>query len=313
MIKKLVDNRRLFFLEVTTDGKKELVELGSNYPLALTRYYQIVDGIEKDKSTFASVSIKYFDEVVPKKAPRTQKDNFAEIANLLEFFGGFNISEIKPNHVKQYLTIRRANVRANREISLLSHIYNNARAWGFTDNENPCRGVQRNKEVSRDVYIDDELFNKIYAVASKELKNIMMLAYLTAQRPADVLKMKWADIYEEGGEKYLFVDQNKTKGMRLSLQIEGDLALLLKSLKKTDGQIIEMTVSQLRGAIRKARKLAGVKHQDFYFKDLRAKKITDVFNVAGIDAAQSLAGHTTPKTTRTYIRNKMGNKVRTKY
>jgi integrase len=310
MLKKLIDGRHLFFLEVTTDGKKELVELGSNYPLALTRYHQIVDNVEQDKSTFAAVCDRYFREIIPKKAERTQRDNEVEICNLLEFFGTTNISDIKPSSVGQYLETRQAETRANREIALLSHIYNWARSWGYTANENPCRGVKRNKETKRGVYVSDELLARLYQSANQPLRNALRLAYFTGQRPADVLKMKWVDIYEKDGGRYLFVKQNKT-GKKLSLIIDGDFAFFIDELPKSSDTLLGLSQGQLKYHFGNARTFAGIKSQQFQFRDLRAKRGTDVFNKHGLLQAQELLGHASERMTRVYVNNEMGDVIRT--
>ncbi|MNF60912.1 hypothetical protein D3C81_1905590 [compost metagenome] len=56
---------------------------------------------------------------------------------------------VTPQTIAQYRDKRSAKVRANREISLLSHIYNIAREWGITIKENPAAGVRKNKETPR--------------------------------------------------------------------------------------------------------------------------------------------------------------------
>ena len=52
-----------------------------------------------------------------------------------------------PQAISQYRDKRTGKVRANREISLLSHIYNIAREWRLTDKKNPAAGVRKNKET----------------------------------------------------------------------------------------------------------------------------------------------------------------------
>lgn len=94
------------------------------------------------------------------------------------------IDAVTPQIIAQYRDSRTAKVRANREISLLSHIYNIAREWGLTD-ANPAAAVRKNKEAPRDFYASEEIWSAVYAVAASELRDAMDLAYLTAQRPAD--------------------------------------------------------------------------------------------------------------------------------
>lgn len=96
--------------------------------------------------------------------------------------------------VAQYRDARTAKVRANREIALLSHMFTIAREWGLTTNANPCFGVRRNKEKPRDYYAGELVWNAVYGEAVQELKDAMDLAYLTGQRPADVLKVATTDL-----------------------------------------------------------------------------------------------------------------------
>lgn len=50
--------------------------------------------------TFEITAQRYGREIVPRKAYRTQKDNAAELANLLAVFGRMPIDEIRPAYVR---------------------------------------------------------------------------------------------------------------------------------------------------------------------------------------------------------------------
>jgi hypothetical protein len=65
--------------------------------------------------------------------------------------------------------------------------------------------VRKNKETPRDFYADDAIWSAVYTQAVEELKDAMDIAYLTGQRPADVLKMMETDL-KDGALK---VRQNK--------------------------------------------------------------------------------------------------------
>ena len=53
-------------------------------------------------------------------------------------------------------------VRANREKTLLSHIFNKAREWVYTALQNPCQGVMKGfKETGRSRYITDAEFDLV--------------------------------------------------------------------------------------------------------------------------------------------------------
>lgn len=118
----------------------------------------------------------------------------------------------------------------------VSHVFNMAREWGLTNKENPCQGVRKNKETPRDYYANDVVWNAVYQKAGQELKDAMDLAYLTGQRPADVLVMRKDDI--EGG--FLMVQQNKTsKKLRIQMTINGaanSLGLLVAQIAARNAQ-----------------------------------------------------------------------------
>lgn len=73
----------------------------------------------------------------------------AELKQLRPTFDEAPIDSITPFNIAGYRDARSAKVRANREIALLSHVFNMAREWGLTERENPCQGIRKNKEINR--------------------------------------------------------------------------------------------------------------------------------------------------------------------
>ncbi|MGG5223457.1 phage integrase [Pseudomonas syringae pv. coryli] len=265
---------------------------------------------------------RYERDIIPKKAARTQKDNKAELKHLRKGFESAPIDAITPSMVAQYRDARTAKTRANREIALLSHVYNMAREWGFTDRENPCAGVRKNKEKVRDYYANDMVWAAVYGQAPQELKDAMDLAYLTGQRPADVIAMNRGDI--EGD--YLNVQQGKT-GKRLRIQMQnsgvpnslGRLigAIMLRNAKHISHHFIlsrtGMRVSQqmLRNRWDEAREAARLsaiadgraddaeKIRQFQFKDIRPKAASEITDIAD---ASLLLGHSKQEITKRVYR-----------
>lgn len=54
--------------------------------------------------------------------------------------------------------------------------------------------MRKNKETPRDFYANDAVWSAVYAKAVDDVRDAMDLAYLTGQRPADVLVMGKDDI-----------------------------------------------------------------------------------------------------------------------
>jgi hypothetical protein len=71
-----------------------------------------------DIVTFRYFAERYQREVLPTKAPLTQRDNLIQLAQLYKFFDAppALLERITPQHIRQYLDWRKdAPVRANRE------------------------------------------------------------------------------------------------------------------------------------------------------------------------------------------------------
>jgi integrase len=174
--------------------------------------------------TLAVIARRYAREVYPTKAVRTRKDNYKELAQLLRVFGHMPINSILPMHMREYWTCAGSLPRCERtgEKALFSHIFNKAREWGYTAAQNPCQGVKGFREAERDRYVTDDEFARVKAHAHHTVADAMDLALLTGQRPADVLKLRRADIREGA----LWIVQNKT-GARLGIGVTGELSSLL--------------------------------------------------------------------------------------
>lgn len=310
-------------------GAKPRVEipLGKDYVQAVMRWAELTKASTPANAliTFRYVWECYMRDVLPTKAPATQKDNLREAEKLLEFFDDAPpppLDATEPMHVRQYITWRSktAEVRANREKALFSHIWNYAREKGYTNKPNPCAGIKGNKETGRDIYIVDEVLSAVYECAETPLQDALDLAYLVGHRPADTLKQKKADIADDE----LSVQQNKT-GKKVRFKIIGELAALIKrinSRKVTSLYLISnengapMTRSMLRGAFDRARIAAAKKYPEladeikkFQFRDLRAKAGTDTEELSGMQAAQDQLGHTTSTMTAHYVRHRRGKLV----
>lgn len=217
------------------------------------------------------------------------------------------------SHIREYLDIRgqTAKVRANREKALFSHIYNKAREWGYTALQNPCQGVMRGfRETGRSRYVTDEEFAQVKTKAHLTVIDAMELALLTGQRPADVLKLKKADIRDGA----LWIVQNKT-GMRLGIEITGELAAVIARINERPKTAISdyliqnengqpLTQDALRSRFDKARELAGV---SFQFRDIRAKAATDTGDLAH---SQKLLAHKNRQMTEHYVKARLGDRVK---
>lgn len=172
--------------------------------------------------------------------------------------------------------------------------------------------MRKNREKPRDYYANDVVWAAVYSKAPQELKDAMDLAYLTGQRPADVLMIRKDDV--EGG--FLMVQQNKT-GKRLRIRVNSDgqvnsLGKLLSQIAERNARLVtsyltvsktgrRMTATMLRKRWDEAREsartsammendsLLASKIAAFQFRDIRPKAASEIED---IDEASLLLGHT---------------------
>lgn len=314
-----------YFLEIGGKPRKE-VALGKDYVLAIQKWAELTvsNGPGNALITFRYAAERYIREVLPTKAPETQKDNLRELNQLYKFFDDppVQLDHIEPINIRQYLDWRKPTlVRANREKALFSHIWNFAREAGLTNLQNPCAGVRNNKESGRSAYIEDAVFKMVWDAADAPLRDALDLAYLTGQRPADVLKLSQSDIVDDA----IVVVQNKT-GKRLRIAIEGDLKTVIDRIKrrKVMGMALINTMqghplskTMLRGAFDRARDIATANNpameaqiRAFQFRDLRAKAGTDKEESSGMSAAKDQLGHANESMTAHYVRHRRGKLVK---
>ena len=313
------------------NGKRKEVPLGPDLYEAKVKWAKLeYKNPPKIVRNMGEVFDRYEARIIPGKKPRTQQDNLKELKQLRKAFENAPIEAITPQVVAQYRDARTAKIRANREIALLSHVFTIAREWGMTEKANPCAGVRRNKETPRDFYADSAVWDAVYAQAAQELKDTMQLAYLTGQRPADVLKISINDLSGD----FLMVGQGKTqKRLRISLLFEGmdtKLSIFIKDLMErrmlsgvrnsrliTNTGGLRMSAQMLRNRWDEAR-LKAVKQaiadnnpeltaniRQFQFRDIRPKASSEI----GLDHASRLLGHSKEDITRKVYR-RIGEVVR---
>ena len=298
-------------------GKRKEIPLGTDLDQAKVEWARLErKAPPKPNHLMAYLFDRYEKEIIPGKSIRTQSDNHKELKQLRRAFENAPIESITPQVVAQYRDARTAKVRANREIALLSHTFTIAREWGLTDKANPCFGVRRNKEKPRDYYAGEIVWNAVYTEAVQELKDAMDMAYLTGQRPADVLKIAATDL----NNGFLLIGQGKTeKRLRLRLEdagIQSGLSTFINDLleRRAINGVKTSTLitnsSGLRNRWDDAREKAAIKAaadgdsalaasiRQFQFKDIRPKAASEI----ELTHASRLLGHSTEEMTKKVYR-----------
>jgi integrase len=261
-------------------------------------------------SGFVPVSDAYEKHIMPHLSASSARHYALALENLRLAFGKGSLEQIEPVHVKQYIRRRSKKGAALFEKKVLSAMFNWAREEGLTKAPNPCAGIkfsQAERKVigklgKRDRYVTDAEFETVLLKADPILQDAMDLAYLTGQRPSDLLKMTRQDMRDGT----LLIVQEKT-GAKVPIRIEGKLKRVLERalarprriqsmyiIATEDGQ--RLSYDALNRRFVKARGDA-----DWQFRDIRAKTATDL---PDIKRAQGLLGHSNEQTTTIYRRSK---------
>lgn len=316
-----------YYLDMGGRPRKE-VPLGADYLAALRKYAELVES-QKELSgrvTFGDVAREYLAKEIPRKAMSTQSTQTSDMKHLLAFFDDppVLLPKIAPVHIERFLEwMCEKPTTANRCKRLFSHIWNKARAWGYTALPNPVTGIKGHALGKREVYIDDTLYALVREHGSQTLQDAMDLIYFCGHRPGDAMKLTEDRIRE--GE--LFVRTSKT-GVPIRIQIAGELEALLARLAARKAKLGKdhpwvlvnerggrLTKGSLRYHFDQARAAAAAAHPEradaiaaFWLYDLRAKAADDVADAISEQAAADLLGHKSVQTTRRhYLRR--GKKV----
>jgi integrase len=109
------------------------------------------------------------------------------------------------------ITLAGRPVVANRVLALISSVFGWAVSAGLWE-ANPVRGVRRNREQSRDRFLQSDELPRFFRALAKEtndtIRDYFLLSLLTGARRANVLSMHWADVNLERAEWRLKTTKN---------------------------------------------------------------------------------------------------------
>lgn len=193
-----------WFYDMRPDGEKD-VPLGNDYQEALKRWDEIHNRRPRIAGTLLEAMERWEADSLPLYTnSETRKSYARQLGNLKPVFGPATYDQVGMPELKGYLKKRKAKTQGNRELAVLSIIWNYARGEGLTKLPWPAAGMERskwkNKESPRSVEVTDALFAAVYGQASSLLRDAMDLASATGLRltdcrtvqipPGDVLSIK---------------------------------------------------------------------------------------------------------------------------
>lgn len=182
--------RTAYYFESTEGGKRTEKPLGTDYAEAIRQWDELKNRAPRIAGTLEEAFTAWERDELPNyTSAETRKDYGKCLRNLRPVFGPARWVEVTFPLLKQYLRKRSGKTRANRELAVLSVIWNWARGEGLTELTWPAHGMERarwkNPEQAREFDVTDALFAAVYAKADQVLRDCMDIATATAMRLTD--------------------------------------------------------------------------------------------------------------------------------
>jgi integrase len=137
---------------------------------------------------------------------------------------------------------------ANRVLALVSTVFGRGIEWDIVTS-NPTIGVRRNKEKSRERFMQADEMPRFFTALDKEqnevARDFILLALLTGARRAKTLTMRWEDVNFERREWYIERNKNGTsQAVTLSQPALEILSARKEQNQNDDGWVFPSTKSK---------------------------------------------------------------------
>ncbi|RZI47649.1 DUF4102 domain-containing protein [Rickettsiales endosymbiont of Peranema trichophorum] len=158
----------------------------------------------QSEPTFQETFTKFLEDYA-KKRKKTWKEDQSIYNRYLTNFANKKLSVITRSDIeKLHHNIGDNNgiYAANHTLALLKTLFNKAISWGWKC-VNPCSGVKKFKEKSRERFLHGDELPRFFEALDKEpnetFRDLFYICLLTGARRGNVLSMNWNDINLERG------------------------------------------------------------------------------------------------------------------
>lgn len=237
-------------------------------------------------------------------AATTHRDYIRHLGLLREAFGPVVADELTPRMLADWMDVPKGKIQRNRQLAVLSAVYQKAIRRYFLCRANPCKEVDRHPSKPRDRYITDAEYEQVKALAPLRVQLAMELALLTGQRQGDIIGMLWSQIQDMN----ILIKQAKT-GKKLAIAITPTVEAVLDRCwnlpnggkdggpyvitRKQGGRYTSAGFRALWQ--RTSQKWKRLGREALTFHDLRAKSASDS---GTLELAMQRLGHTSMALTR---------------
>jgi len=244
-------------------------------------------------------------------------------AQLIPFFGKFDLNELTPLHVSQFMVKRQGdgvkNSTINRELTVLKKMLGLAMEWGFEIKTNPVKkgNYFSEEEYRRERVLKPEEEKRLFEAAAPHLQSILSCGLATGMRYSEILGLKWENVDLVKRQIIIKAESSKSGRQRI-VPINCSLHSMLLRLKQMNKGMSDYVflyedpksrkfrhVTTVRRAFTAACKRAKIKN--LHFHDLRHTVGTRLIE-SGVDpiSVKNILGHANLKTTEIYLHSSIG-------
>jgi hypothetical protein len=294
------------------------IPLGTDYAKALEQWDELYNRKKRIAGTLEEAFLAWERDELPTRQKETARGYAKSLKIIRPVFGPSRWDQISLKVLKDYLKKRTAKTQANREVALLSVIWNWARTEDLTPLPFPAHGMEKsrwkNKEHAREREISEEQFDAIYAHADDLLRTALDIATATALRVRDVLALRLSDV--RGGR--LVVSASKTR-KRAEFDITASVVAAIVERRKANRTAEHLFLlahgrkpvseGMLNRRFAKARALAAVEHPECASLVLRDMRKRAAQLAGSVEEASKLLQHSSLAVTRKHYTG--GEKLKT--
>jgi integrase len=329
MLRVFSSGKKGWYLRYNAAGRKRFYTLGSTETLSCAEARkkakeilgQVANGRDpaaerveqRGAPSFGELAKLYIDKHAKPKKRTWEEDQKMLDHDLLPTWKHLKATEITRTEITSALDVvaDRAPVRANRVRALVSKILNFGIGRGILET-NPCHAVARpGEEHRRDRVLSGDEIKALWTALDKQHANIraiLKLALLTAQRRGEVLGMRWAEIDLKSAWWTIPAERSKNK-MAHRVPLAPQALAILQAINDQEHDPIfvfpgwkdGMSIENLQKPMREIRKDSKI---DFRFHDLRRTAATNIASMGvGRDVVGKILNHAEPSVTAVYDRH----------
>jgi integrase len=266
----------------------------------------------REAPTVAQLATRYLEEwAVPKKRLcSVANDRILLNSHILPALGAKRVKDVDYADIEGlHARVTRATPpTANRCVALLSKMFSLAIQWGYRG-DNPTKGVQRNAEERREVYLDGNSLERLQAALGefpgRPSANAIRLLLLTGARRNEVLSATWSQFDLVKGVWTKPSSHTKQKIIHVVPLSKPALALLQQMHgSRTDNEFLfpgrrggaQSSLKKFWKTVCQRADLHGMR-----IHDLRHSHASILINAGlSLPVIGKLLGHTNPSTTQRY-------------